>query len=204
MPTWLVQKFAPICAPFFAHVFNVSLERGYHPASQKKAIVHSGFKPLATSRSFSFNASDVRNNLPVHVSSASTLPVFRRWSPFIPSYIPLIHYTDHRSRNLSQYHVVHLTRFSPAPAIIWFLHSRLGLAIYVNWRVCKGCVTYSIIINNIVGKRKIVLNLQKCFETLLQQCRIQHFSRGQYLGPPFLGVMKVFFSPKIKTVLLYI
>ena len=27
VPTWLVQEFAPIFAPFFAHVFNVSLER---------------------------------------------------------------------------------------------------------------------------------------------------------------------------------
>ena len=40
MPTWLVQEFARIFAPFFAHVFNVSLERGYLPASQKKAIVY--------------------------------------------------------------------------------------------------------------------------------------------------------------------
>ena len=42
VPTWLVQEFAPIFAPFFAHVFNVSLERGYLPASQKKAIVYPG------------------------------------------------------------------------------------------------------------------------------------------------------------------
>ena len=33
--TWLVQEFAPIFAPFFAHVFNVSLERGYLPARRK-------------------------------------------------------------------------------------------------------------------------------------------------------------------------
>ena len=38
VPTWLAQEFAPIFAPFFAHVFNVSLEKGYLPASQKKAI----------------------------------------------------------------------------------------------------------------------------------------------------------------------
>ena len=44
VPTWLVQEFAPIFAPFFAHVFNVSLERGYLPASQKKAIVYPGLK----------------------------------------------------------------------------------------------------------------------------------------------------------------
>ena len=25
VPTWIVQEFAPIFAPFFAHVFNVSL-----------------------------------------------------------------------------------------------------------------------------------------------------------------------------------
>ena len=35
---------APIFAPFFAHVFNVSLEKGYLPASQKKAIVYPGLK----------------------------------------------------------------------------------------------------------------------------------------------------------------
>ena len=35
VPTWLDQEFAPIFAPFFAHVFNVSLEKGYFPASQK-------------------------------------------------------------------------------------------------------------------------------------------------------------------------
>ena len=44
VPTWLVQEFAPIFAPFFAHVFNVSLERGYLPASQKKTIVYPGLK----------------------------------------------------------------------------------------------------------------------------------------------------------------
>ena len=44
VPTWLVQEFAPIVAPFFAHVFNVSLEKGYLPASQKKAIVYPGLK----------------------------------------------------------------------------------------------------------------------------------------------------------------
>ena len=44
MPTWLVQEFAPIFAPFVAHVFNVSLDRGYLPASQKKAIVYPGLK----------------------------------------------------------------------------------------------------------------------------------------------------------------
>ena len=44
VPTWLVQEFAPIFAPFFAHVFNVSLEKGYLPASQKKAIVYPGLK----------------------------------------------------------------------------------------------------------------------------------------------------------------
>ena len=31
MPTCFVQEFAPIVAPFFAHVFNVSLEKGYLP-----------------------------------------------------------------------------------------------------------------------------------------------------------------------------
>ena len=37
VPTWLVQVvIAPIFAPFFAHVFNVSLEKGYLPDSQKK------------------------------------------------------------------------------------------------------------------------------------------------------------------------
>ena len=44
VPTWLVQEFAPIFAPFFAHVFNVSLEMGYLPASQKRAIVSPGLK----------------------------------------------------------------------------------------------------------------------------------------------------------------
>ena len=44
VPTWLVQEFAPIFAPFFVHVFNVSLERGYLPASQKKVIVCLGLK----------------------------------------------------------------------------------------------------------------------------------------------------------------
>ena len=44
MPTWLVQEFAPIFVPFFVHVFNVSLEKGYLPALQKKAIVHPGLK----------------------------------------------------------------------------------------------------------------------------------------------------------------
>ena len=42
MPTWLVQEFAPIFATFFAHVFNVSLERGGLPASQKNTIVYPG------------------------------------------------------------------------------------------------------------------------------------------------------------------
>ena len=36
--TWLVQEFAPVFAPFFAHVFNVSLEKGYLPASQKQRL----------------------------------------------------------------------------------------------------------------------------------------------------------------------
>ena len=97
---------------------------------------------LATSRSFSSTASDVWDDLLVHVSSASTLPVFRRQTPFILSCLPWIHYTDHQSRNLLQYHVVLLTRSSPEPTISWFLHSRLGLARY--WRVCKRCVTYSL------------------------------------------------------------
>ena len=44
VPTWLVQECAPIFAPFFAHVFNVSLEKGYLSASQKKAIVYPGLK----------------------------------------------------------------------------------------------------------------------------------------------------------------
>ena len=44
VPTWLVQEFAPIFAPFFARVFNDSLEKGYLPASQKKAIVYPGLK----------------------------------------------------------------------------------------------------------------------------------------------------------------
>ena len=42
--TWLVQELTPIFGPFFAHVFNVSLEKGYLPALQKKAIVYSGHK----------------------------------------------------------------------------------------------------------------------------------------------------------------
>ena len=44
MHTWLFQEFAPIFAPFFAHVFNVSLQKGYLPASQKRAIVYPGLK----------------------------------------------------------------------------------------------------------------------------------------------------------------
>ena len=101
---------------------------------------------IATSRSFSSTACDVWDKLPVHVSSASKLPVFRRQAPFIPSCRPWIHYTDHQSRNLLQYHVVHLTRSNPAPTISWFLYSRLGLTRY--WRVCKCHVTYSL--NNII------------------------------------------------------
>ena len=75
---------------------------------------------IATSRSFSSTASDVCDKLPVHVSSASTLPVFRRQAPFlafIPSCLLWMHYTDHRSRNLLQYHVVYLARSSPASTI---------------------------------------------------------------------------------------
>ena len=46
VPTWLVQELAPffLYRPFFAHVFNVSLENGYFPASQKKAFVYPGRK----------------------------------------------------------------------------------------------------------------------------------------------------------------
>ena len=51
-------------------------------------------------RSFLSTASDVWDKLPVHVSSSSTLPVFRRLAPFIPSCLPWIHYTDHQSRNV--------------------------------------------------------------------------------------------------------
>ena len=40
VPTWLVQEFASTFTPFFAQVFNVSLERGYLPASQKKVIAY--------------------------------------------------------------------------------------------------------------------------------------------------------------------
>ena len=57
---------------------------------------------IATSRSSSSTASDVWDKLPVHVSSASTLPVFRRQALFILSCLPWIQYTDHQSRNLSQ------------------------------------------------------------------------------------------------------
>ena len=47
VPTWLVQEFALTFAPFFAHLFKVSLERGYLPALHKKEIVYPGLeKPL--------------------------------------------------------------------------------------------------------------------------------------------------------------
>ena len=59
VPTWLVQEFAPISAPFFAHVFNVSLEKGYLPASQKKAIVHPGLKKP------SLDPDDLSNSRPI-------------------------------------------------------------------------------------------------------------------------------------------
>ena len=44
---------------------------------------------IGTSRSFSSTASDVWDKLPVHVSSASTLPVFRRQAPFY-SFMPTL------------------------------------------------------------------------------------------------------------------
>ena len=44
MSPWLVREFAQIVAPFLAHVFNYSLEKGYLPALQKKAIVYPGLK----------------------------------------------------------------------------------------------------------------------------------------------------------------
>ena len=36
------------------------------------------------------------------------------------------------------------------------------------------------------GRVKFVFIFRKCTKTLLQQCRIQKFSRGQYSRPPFL------------------
>ena len=63
VPTWLVQEFAPIFAPFFAHVFNVSLEKGYLPAWQKKAIVHPGLKKP------SLDPDDLSNYRPISILS---------------------------------------------------------------------------------------------------------------------------------------
>ena len=126
---------------------------------------------IATSRSFSSTASDVWDKVPVHVSSASTLPVFRRQAPFIPSCLPWIQYTDHQSRNLLQYHVVHLTRSSPVPTISWFLHSRLGFTRY--WRAFKCCVTYSL--TNIQGKEKVCFRSLKMYQnspTAMQNSKI--------------------------------
>ena len=57
--------------------------------------------------------------------------------------------------------------------------------------MCKGCVNYSLL-TNIAGKRKIVLYLQKCFETLQQQCRIQKFSLELYPEPRFWGEESLF------------
>ena len=78
---------------------------------------------IATSRSFSSTASYFWDKLPVHVSSASTVSVFSRQAPFIPSCLTWIHYTDHQSRNLLKFRFVHLTRSSPADSRIlaWVL-----------------------------------------------------------------------------------
>ena len=59
VPTWLVKEFAPIFAPLFAHVLNVSLEKGYLPASQKEAIVYPGLKKP------SLDSDDLSNYRPI-------------------------------------------------------------------------------------------------------------------------------------------
>ena len=76
---------------------------------------------MATSKSFSSTASRVWNKLPTHVSSALTLPVFRRHpkAPLFPWCLPWLHCTNHQNR---RYHAVHLTRSSPAPTISSLLH----------------------------------------------------------------------------------
>ena len=141
-------------------------------------------RKIATSKSFSSTASHVWDELPVRVSSALTLPVFRRQAPFIPSCLPWIHYTDHQSRNLLQYHVVHLTRSSPAPTISRFLHSRLGLA--RCWRACKYCVTYSL--TNKLGKREVCFRSPKMYQKLsycTNNAEFKKFSQGQNPVPLF-------------------
>ena len=55
---------------------------------------------MATSKSFSSTASQVWNKLPTHISSALTLPVFRRQAsqaPFVPWCIPGFHCTNHQN-----------------------------------------------------------------------------------------------------------
>ena len=74
---------------------------------------------ISTSRSFSSTASDVWDELPVHVSTASTLPVFRRQAPLFYSFIPTLDslHRPSKSEFITVYHVVHLTRSSPVPTI---------------------------------------------------------------------------------------
>ena len=58
-------------APFFADVFNVSLKRGYLPASQKKAIVYPGLnKP-------SLDPDDLSNYRPISNLSFVSKPLER-------------------------------------------------------------------------------------------------------------------------------
>ena len=59
VPTWLVKECAVILAPFFAYVFNDSLQKGHLSPEKKKAIIYPGLeKP-------SLNPDDLANYRPI-------------------------------------------------------------------------------------------------------------------------------------------
>ena len=109
----------------------------------------------------------------------------------MPTLDPL--YTDHQSTNLLKYHVVHLTRSSPAPTISLFLHIRRDLARYC--RVCKCCVTYLL---TYYERGKFIFVLQICSKTILRTTmqNSKNFP-GTMPRTPVLGERKLcFHSPK--------
>ena len=121
------------------------------------------------SRSFSSTASDVWDKLPVHVSSASTLPVFSRQTPFIPSCLSSIHYTDHQSWNLLQYHFVYLYRV-PAQRL------QLADSCILAWVLLDtGACANAALLTNILGKGKVCFHSPKMYQnspTAMQNSKI--------------------------------
>ena len=50
VPTWLVKECAVILAPFFAYMFNDSLQKGHLSPEQKRAIIYPGLKSPRSTR----------------------------------------------------------------------------------------------------------------------------------------------------------